>query len=160
MASLLTLLAAQPVHVLKPGEIVITQGQSGGDLYVLESGRLTVERDGVAIATITQPGTAVGEMSVLLGTDHSATVRAETESRVKMLRDAAGALDTDPALAKTLASLLATRLDATSALLVDLRAQHKNAPGILTKLISALQLSSDDPHYPSIDRHDLFEGPV
>ncbi len=62
MASLLSLIGSMPSRTLAPGEILIAQGDSGGDLYILESGRLAVERDDLTIATIDQPGTAVGEM--------------------------------------------------------------------------------------------------
>ena len=49
MASLVTLTYSQPTRTLKPGETLIAEGDRGGDLYVLESGRLTVERGGQKI---------------------------------------------------------------------------------------------------------------
>jgi CRP-like cAMP-binding protein len=64
---------------LAPGEELMRQGDPGGDLYVLEQGELVVERDGVAIAEISRPDSLVGEMSVVLGTPASATVRARRD---------------------------------------------------------------------------------
>ncbi len=141
MASLLSLIGSMPTRTLVPAEILIAQGDLGGDLYVLENGRLAVERDGVNIATIDQPGTAVGEMSVLLGTQHSATVRAETEARLRVIRDAARYLEQEPALAFQLATLVAGRLDATSALLVDLSRQAGDKPSersLLDRLLAVV----------------------
>ena len=63
MASLLTLTYSQPTLALEPGDVLIKEGDIGGDMYVLESGRLTVERDGVPLATISSAGALVGEMS-------------------------------------------------------------------------------------------------
>lgn len=142
MASLLSLIGAMPTRTLAPGEILIVQGESGGDLYVLESGRLAVERDGVNIAAIDQPGTAVGEMSVLLGAQHSATVRAETETRLRVIRDAARYLEQEPALTFQLATLVAGRLDATSALLVNLSRQAKPSERSLVDRLLAVVLGS------------------
>ena len=77
MASLVTLTFSQPTRSLAAGEVLVREGDPGGDLYVLESGKLTVERDGVTIAAITEAGALVGEMSVLTGRKNSATVKAD-----------------------------------------------------------------------------------
>ncbi len=140
MASLLTLVSAHPVRTLNPGDILVAQGEGGGDLFVLERGRLAVERDGVVIATLTQPGTAVGEMSVLAGTRSSATVRAEEETRIRVVQDAAKLLVSQPELALRLGALVAGRLDATSALLVEMSTKAKGAAdtGLIGRLMAAL----------------------
>ena len=66
MESLLTLAASHPSRTFVAGEILIGQGYQGGDLFILESGQLAVERDGVRIATIATPGSLIGEMSTCL----------------------------------------------------------------------------------------------
>src|SRR3569833_2323175 len=88
MASLLTLTKEQPSRTLAAGEVLIAEGEPGGDLYVLESGRLMVERDGVPLATISSEGALVGEMSVLLGTENTATVRAAEATTVRVVHNA------------------------------------------------------------------------
>ena len=88
MDSLLTLAASHPSRALAAGEMLITQGTEGGDLFILESGQLLVERDGVRIATIATPSSLIGEMSVVLGTASSATVKAEKPTTVRVIHDA------------------------------------------------------------------------
>jgi CRP/FNR family transcriptional regulator, cyclic AMP receptor protein len=158
MASLLSILSSQPLRSLAPGELLIAQGGPPGDLFVLESGRLAVEREGVSLATVSYPGAVVGEMSLLLGTPHSATVRAETQSHVRVLANAAAALDTDPALARQLATLLAARLDATSSLLVQLSQQNggKTEQGLFDRILAAIHLPPIDGNDIPIVRTDLF----
>ena len=141
MASLLTLTTAQPSRTLAPGEILITAGDAGGELYILESGRLTVARDGVDIATIAEPGALIGEMSVLLGTENTATVRATTAASVRVVKDALAYLERQPLVVLRVAMLLSQRLDATSALLVELRkGTDAKSPdqGVFARLMSAL----------------------
>ena len=161
MESFLALAASQPARTLAPGAVLIAQGQPGGNLYVLEAGQLAVERDGVRVATISTPGALVGEMSVLLGTPNTATVRAERETHVRILENAREILEHHPALTLRLASLMASRLDATSAFLVELTRQHssESEQGLLGKIIAALHRTADDSHYVRLARNDLFESP-
>ena len=140
MTSLLALTATRPTRTLSDGEVLLVQGEGGGDLFILLSGKLVVVRDGVNIATLAQPGTLVGEMSVLLGIRNSATVRAERETKVRVIRDANTLLETEPGLARRVAALVAGRLDATSALLVELAKQNKgkSEQGLLSRILSTL----------------------
>ncbi len=158
MESLLELAAAQPKRQLAPGEILIAQGREGGDLFVLESGQLLVERDGVTIASISSPNSVVGEMSVVLGTRNSATVRADGNATVRVIMDARKYLEQDQAMTFRLAWLMASRLDATSAYLVELSKQHtgKTEQNMLGKILSALHLQADDDTYRTIARTDMF----
>src|SRR6476619_2953564 len=110
--------ASLPERILSPGEILIVQGEQSGDLFVLESGQLAVERDGVAVTTLAEPGTMVGEMSILLTKPNTATVRAEGYASVRVMHDARAVLRGNADLALGLAALVAGRLDATTALLV------------------------------------------
>jgi CRP-like cAMP-binding protein len=147
MANLLAMTASQPARSLGPEEVLLVQGESGGDLFILESGALKVERDGIEIATLSQPGTLVGEMSVLIGIRNSATVRAARDSRVRVIRNAAKYLESDPVLSLKIAALVAGRLDATSALLVDMTREHSGKPseqGLLRRIFSALHVPATE----------------
>lgn len=141
MTDLVELVNAQPTQTLADGEVLISQGETGGDLFILVSGHLVVARDGIAIAVLSRPGTIVGEMSVLLGLPHTATVRAENETKVQVIRDARRHLQSEPQLTFRVAMLLAGRLEATSALVVELSQQPpaKTADqGLIKRLFSAL----------------------
>jgi CRP-like cAMP-binding protein len=159
MESLLTLAAAHPTRTFAAGEILIGQGYQGGDLYILESGQLAVERDGVRIATIATPGSLIGEMSVVLGTANSATVQAEKATVVRVIRDARQYLKTDPELTFRIAWLMANRLDATSAYLVQLTKDHAGKPegGLLGRILTSLN-SPEDKRYTPVNRGDMFGG--
>ena len=101
--------------------MLVHEGDQGGDLYVLESGSLIVERQGVVITRLNEPGALIGEMSVLLGIKNSASVRAEKPSAVRVVRDALKFLERSPLVALHVATVACARLDATSALLVELK---------------------------------------
>ena len=141
MTNLLAMTASRPTRTLADGEVLLVQGEGGGDLFILLSGKLVVVRDGVNIATISQPGTLVGEMSVLLGIRNSATVRAERETKVRVIRDANKLLESEPGLARRVAGMVAGRLDATSALLVELSKHNKgkaSEQGLLSRILATV----------------------
>jgi CRP-like cAMP-binding protein len=148
VASLLTLTYSSPTLDVAKGEELVTQGTPGRDLYVLESGKFVVERNGVAIATIEHADQMIGEMSVLLGRPHSATVRAERDSKVRVVKDAMRILEKHPELALRIAQLQSQRLDATSALLVDLNREHGDKPAeqnLIARIFSTLMTPGKDP---------------
>lgn len=140
MSSIVELTAGRPSLKFSAGDILVGQGEGGGDLFILLSGSLNVVRDGVTITTISQPGTVIGEMSVLLGTATSATVTAAQDATVRVVRDAKALLDSEPALARALATLVAGRLDATSALLVELSQKHKGGSSGLGQILASLHV--------------------
>jgi CRP/FNR family cyclic AMP-dependent transcriptional regulator len=143
MASLLTLTFSQPTLTLEAGDVLIKEGDRGGDIYVLESGRLSVARDGVVLAHITAPGALVGEMSVLLGTENTATVRAEKPSTLRVVKDALAYLERQPLVALRVAMLLSQRLDATSAALVELAKSKPEELGFYARLMATLTGDKD-----------------
>jgi len=142
---------------LAPGDVLITQGEPGGNLYVLEEGELAVERDGVPIATISRPFSVVGEMSVVLGTPTSATVRAKDICRVRVFADARSTMSHDAEFAFHLAYLIASRLNATSALLVEHTKKHGGkGEDIVQRVLNALHLPTEPAKYAEVHREDMF----
>ena len=75
---------------LHPGDTLIRQGDDAKDLYFLDSGRLTAHLESddggpsVRLRTL-KAGTVVGELTLYLGTARSATVIADSPSRVYRL---------------------------------------------------------------------------
>jgi len=114
-----------PVTVVGPHGVLVQEGQKTGKLYVLKSGDLEIVRDGSLVASIGEAGAIIGEMSVLLDQPHSATVRSRMGAEVYCVDDPNRFLDANPGVARQIASLLAVRLQKTTALLVDMRQQAK-----------------------------------
>ena len=114
-----------PVTVVGPRGVLVPEGQKTGKLYVLKSGDLEIVRDGSLVASIGEAGAIIGEMSVLLDQPHSATVRSRMGAEVHAIDDPETFLDANPGVARQIASLLAVRLQKTTALLVDMRQQAK-----------------------------------
>ena len=130
-----------PTEKLEPGTFLTLEGGRSGRVYVLETGKLTVLREGVKLATVDRPGALIGEMAVLLESPHSASVRAEGPVTVRVLADAAAQFAADPALALHVARLAVGRLNNTSALLVELQRSARNRPNelaLVERLLGAL----------------------
>jgi len=124
-----------------PGAVLIPEGERLGKLFVLASGEVEVLRAGTIVTTVDEPGAIFGEMSVLLDMPHSATVRARSAVEAYAVDDVLEFLKQRPALAVDLAVLVASRLQATTAVLVDLRKQFegkKEELGFIERIFAAL----------------------
>jgi len=101
---------------LKVGEVLLHQGDTPDDVYVVESGRLRVELqtpEGTAIRLGTiPPGVTVGEIGLYTGAERTADAVAEEPSVVLCLsRDAIERIEReDPALAIEVHRWLATTI--------------------------------------------------
>jgi CRP/FNR family transcriptional regulator, cyclic AMP receptor protein len=119
-----------PQVQLASGDLVVREGASGRGLWILVSGALEVHKGTVLVNTVSQPGALIGEVSALLGTPYSATVRATTPSVLRHASDAQALLVSDPAIMRLIAVGLAERLNFVTTYLADLKHQYGEAPGI------------------------------
>jgi len=119
-----------PLVELQTGEKVITQGRPSGGVWIMISGALQVFKGDVAVNTITKAGAIVGEISVLLGTEHGATVVATEPSNLRYADDGHAFLFGDPEITKLIAVGLAERLNFVSTYLADLKDQYGDASGL------------------------------
>ncbi|HWF15122.1 MAG TPA: cyclic nucleotide-binding domain-containing protein [Acidimicrobiales bacterium] len=126
---MLALSAHLPEVELDPGQAVVHEGGVGGAIWILVSGALQVRKGDIPVNTITQPGAMVGEISVLLGRAHGATVEATEPSRLRRAADGHDLLG-DPAITKLVAIGLAERLNFVTSYLADLKYQYGDAPGL------------------------------
>lgn len=129
MDDLLALTTGQPEIELGAGDVLVREGGDPRDLYVLLTGRLMVRRGDDDFIAIDAPGACVGEMAVLLGRQHTATVVATEPSRLRVIADARATLAGDPPVLHAVASLLARRLDLVNQYLADLQEQYRDVDG-------------------------------
>jgi CRP-like cAMP-binding protein len=125
MAAFLELVAGNKTQSFAPGQVLIEQGSSSGPLLVLIEGEVEILRDDVRVAKASQPGAVFGEMSVLLGSAHTATVRALKHSSFAVIENPRQFLASSPDASFHVATLLANRLDALNKYLVDVKRQYE-----------------------------------
>lgn len=114
------------------GERLMTEGEPGDSLYLIDCGRVLVSKSGDALDTGTirlatlDAGSFIGEHSLLTGEPRSATVTADGGCEVLVLEKSALAplLEGDPTLAERLSRALAERDAATSSTLARKREQR------------------------------------
>jgi CRP/FNR family transcriptional regulator, cyclic AMP receptor protein len=116
------------------GSQIIREGETAGRLYVLVDGQLEVVKDGTVVANVAEPGSLVGEMSVLLGQPHAATVRAVSATRLYEFDDAATFLASQPSVAMLVAKTLVQRLYSATTNLADIKRQNANLQGIFQRM--------------------------
>jgi CRP/FNR family cyclic AMP-dependent transcriptional regulator len=127
---MVTLSTHLPVVELRAGDALVSQGGPGGGVWILITGALQVFKGDVAVNTISKEGAVIGEMSVLLGTEHGATVVATEPSRLRYAHDGHAFLFSDPEITKLIAVGLAERLNFVSMYLADLKFQYGDASGL------------------------------
>jgi PAS domain S-box-containing protein len=105
------------------GEHLFFEGDESQGLYVLISGHLEIFIGTQKIGEISEPGTVFGELSFLLGTKRTASIKAETEVKAICLpRDQVATFFSEfPSLWRKISTYLAQRLDETSQALSGLK---------------------------------------
>lgn len=107
------------------GEVVIEQGARTGELLVLVSGSVEILRDDVRIAKASEPGVVFGEMSALLDSPATATVRTLEPAVFTVIGEPLAFLIAHPQTALYVAELLARRLDSLNKYLIDVKRQYE-----------------------------------
>lgn len=93
------------------GSLVVDQGQTGREAFVILKGSATVRRNGKKVATL-GPGSVVGELSLLDHGPRTASVVADTDCVMLVIsqRQFLGVLDSIPALSHKMLATLAGRI--------------------------------------------------
>lgn len=140
MAEILDLISNCKVRDFAPGEVVMGQDLPAGPLLVLVQGEVEILRDDVRVGKVALAGAVFGEMSVLLGCAHTATVRALKPSRFAIVENPRDFLGSSAAASLHVATLLAKRLDALSKYLVDVKRQYEGHDhlGMVDEVLGAL----------------------
>jgi CRP-like cAMP-binding protein len=119
-----------PIVEVRTGDRVVSQGGPSGGVWILLSGALQVFKGDVAVNTITKAGAIVGEVSVLLGSEHGATVVATETTTLRYAEDGHAFLFGHPEITKLIAVGLAERLNFVSTYLADIKDQYGDAIGL------------------------------
>jgi CRP/FNR family cyclic AMP-dependent transcriptional regulator len=142
---LLSIARGHPHRAVAANEVLIVDGEPVDELYVLLEGALRIEKSGMPIAVATEPGTCVGEMSLLLGIVATADVVASEPSVVAVIADAPAMLEGESGLPVALARLLATRLHVMTGYLADIKnqyADHEGGLGMVDVVLGSLMRGS------------------
>ena len=131
---ILSLCEEAKVMAVDAGQVLLSEGSLTGALYVLISGDIEILKEGFPIDTVSQPGSVFGEVSLLLGIPHTASVRAVSPSRLYKIESGMDFLNRHPQILLELARLLAHRLDRTTKYLTDLKRQTGGMTGILISM--------------------------
>jgi len=102
------------------GKVLIRQNEHGDDLMVIVSGSVGVERNGETINHL-GPGEFFGEIALIVGGPRTATVAAETPTRLLVVnhRDFHALMEEFPAVATQVLLTLAHRLRALESTAVN-----------------------------------------
>jgi CRP/FNR family cyclic AMP-dependent transcriptional regulator len=144
-----------PLEHVPGGTVLLEEGQNTGRLYVLAQGRIEVLRGDTPITVLDEPGSLLGEMSVLLGIPHTATARTLGDAKVHVIQDGAAFFSSHPDLSWLVARLLANRLNAATTYLVDLKRQfanHGDHLEMVGEVLETLMHQQDRDFRPGSDR--------
>jgi CRP/FNR family transcriptional regulator len=108
-----------PVRTVPAGGVLLQEGTSGTNVFVLREGEVRVTVGEKEITYISERGAVLGEMAVLLGRPRGATVTAVSESSFFVIEDLRSFLRQDPELSWFLLQLLAQRIDEMNTLLTE-----------------------------------------
>jgi CRP-like cAMP-binding protein len=140
---------------LPAGQIILAEGQRAGVLYVLIEGEVEILKGDFLIHEISQPGAVFGEISVLLDTPHTATVRASADCRFYVIEEPFEFLRAHPGVAMEISRLLAERLHSMTTYLVDLKTQYEGSEdhfGMVDEVLETLGHAQRAGHTPGSDR--------
>lgn len=127
----LALLEGMELRRFAPGETMLQEGPSSGTILVLAEGSAEIRKGDLVVASVSEPGSFLGEISALTGSGHMASVVAREPTAAYVIPDAARAIEERPALALAIARLLARRLNAVTTYLADIKRQYGGEDGHL-----------------------------
>ncbi len=142
---------------LEPGAVLLAEGTTTGKLYVLIEGEIQILRHDAEVATVADPGAVFGEMAVLLGSAHTATVKALTPCRVYVVEDAERFLEATPELMRHIGKLLALRLQLATGYLADIKSQfaeHGDHLSIVDEVLESLLHQQEESFKPGGSQRD------
>jgi CRP-like cAMP-binding protein len=148
MATVLEICQGLPKRQYAAGEAVLTEGGTDSIIYVLVDGSVEIVKGDVQVNTVSDPGAIFGEVSVLLGLPHMATVKTLTPAVFHVVDNPNAFMRNNPDIALAVAALLAKRLHIVTSYLVDLKQQfehHADHLSLVDEVLEAL-VHHQEPH--------------
>jgi CRP/FNR family cyclic AMP-dependent transcriptional regulator len=154
VSDMLSLSAHLPIVEVDAGASVVSEGSESSSIWILMSGSLQVFKGDVSVNTVTVPGAIIGEVSLLLGSAHGATVTAMEPSRFRFAADGNALIFSDPRITRLIAVGLAERLNFLTAYLADLKDQYGETAGLsmVAEVLSELAHRQAPPAQPGSAR--------
>ncbi len=154
----------------KNGQTIFLEGDDSHDLYILVSGKLGIFKGNTEITHISEPGSIFGEMSFILRSTRTASVKAENDVQALCIPEnqISTIINDYPEIAREITSALAQRLDETSRAVYGLKEACENLPDavIMTdaegKIITWNRVAEDlygreSAHFHEANLSDLYE---
>lgn len=110
MSRLLELAGDAPEIHFAAGDVLIQEGVPFPDLYILKQGEVEIRREMLSIGKISKKGSALGEMSALLGIAPTATAIALTPCTFAVVKNASAFVCNNHEVTLEIARNLAHRL--------------------------------------------------
>lgn len=147
MPSILDYCKDLPVLTLNEGDILLKEGSRSNKFFILIDGECEILRGGFQINKVSEPGSMLGEMSILLDNPHMATVKSTKTTNLYEVNDAAGFLKSNTDITYHLAKMLAQRLNGVTSYLVDIKNQFEGSEdhlGMVDEVLESLIYNQDD----------------
>lgn len=109
-----------PGREFAPGEMLLPENGKSDTLFILKEGRVEILKEGFQIATENRPGSIFGEISVLLNSNHMASVRTLEPSQFYVVEKGKTFLMSHPELMMSLTQMIAERLTGVATFAVEL----------------------------------------
>lgn len=123
MRAILAYCEGLPITSFAAGEVLIAEGPASDHMYILIAGEVEVLRGDTQVADVAEPGAIFGEMAALLGSAHTATVRAVVPTTAYLIDEAKNVLKTRPEVSYHVSTILARRLKDATSYLADIKRQ-------------------------------------
>ena len=147
MASILDYCKNLPSITLNEGEVLLNEGDKSNKFYILIDGECEILRGTFQINKVSEPGSMLGEMSILLNNPHMATVKSIKTTNLYVVNDATDFLKSNTDITFHLAKTLAQRLNGVTSYLVDIKNQFEGSEdhlGMVDEVLESLLYNQDD----------------
>lgn len=114
MHEILSFCKKEAITTYSDQEVIIEEGKKSQRLFILVRGKIEIVKDGATIAILTDPGSLLGEMSLLNDTPHSATCKSCGDSELYSIVDGKSFLYQNPQIFWLVSKDLANKLQLTT----------------------------------------------